>query len=206
MRTDCYPADGDFGFHLFKNRYDEYGDKLLPDVNFPYYVVGNLNSAGAEDLPEYVTEDKFTDEDDSNTDRIIVSLNDDDEFDRVYLSQHQDQSNYDPYNTYRISKGLLKIIKRMRLEDFLKKMGYDDPYTQPISPMPNIISRPETTNTESPDFTVVTLPSSDPPHYEAPAAQSSETIITIGDETAAKNPSEYLPKQKSVFERFCTIL
>ncbi|XP_056310314.1 uncharacterized protein LOC130221748 [Danio aesculapii] len=204
MFTECDPADGDFGFHLFKNRSDEYGNKLLPNNNVLYYVVGNLNSAGAEDLPESVTEDKYTGEDDSNTDRIIVSLHDDCEFDEVYISQHQDRSNYDPNNTYQITKGLLMIIKRMRLEDFLQKMGYY-PYTQPIYLMPYINIRPETTNTAGPE-TVITVPSRDPPHYEAPAAQNSETIITMGEETPTKNPSEYLPKKKSVCERLCTIL
>ncbi|XP_017212664.1 thyroid hormone receptor interactor 10b isoform X4 [Danio rerio] len=263
MRTDYYPADGDFGFHLFENRCDEYGDKLLPDVNFPYYVVGNLNSAGAENLPEYVTEYKCTDEDYSNTDRIIVSLHDDCEFDKVYITQHKDRSNYDPYNTHRISKGLLMIIRRIRLEDFLEGMCYY-PYMQPVSPMPIInyrpiatntagpgfivvnyphvqpislipnipenpgfvkvnypysqpISlksvrkcRPKSTNTVSPDLTAVTVPSSHPPHHDAPAAQSSgtnaETIITIEEETSTNNPSENSPKKKRFWERLCTIL
>uniref|UniRef100_A0A672KI07 Uncharacterized protein n=1 Tax=Sinocyclocheilus grahami TaxID=75366 RepID=A0A672KI07_SINGR len=116
MLSECDPAEGDFGFHHFNNRC--YGNKLLDEEDFPYYVVGNLNSPGAEELPDYVSEDEYTDEHDSNTDRIIVSL-DEEWFHEVYVTQHPARSNnYDPQATYRISRGLLMIIRRMSSQIF----------------------------------------------------------------------------------------
>lgn len=204
MLSECDPAEGDFGFHYFQNRYDQYGNKLLPDEEFPYYVVGNLNSPGAEDLPDYVSEDKYTDEHNSNTDRIIVSL-DEEWFHRVYVTQHHDRSNYDPNATHRISRGLLMIIRRMSLYEFLVEMGYYS-YIEYVPPMPVINYRPQTTNTVSSDFTAVTQSAGSPAHNELPAAQNNDTIIQLDDDTPTQGPSENLPKKKGFCERFCTIL
>lgn len=181
MLSECDPAERDFGFHYFENRYDQYGNKLLSDVDFPYYVVGNLNSAGAEELPDYVSEDKYTDEHNNNTDRIIVSL-DDEWFDKVYVTQHHDRSNYDPHATYRISRGLLMIIRSMSLEDFLVEMGYYI-HTQHV-----INYRPQISEAVRPDYTVVTVSSSD----------SSDSESIIDDDTPAQTCG--------LWERFCTIL
>ncbi|KAI4905808.1 hypothetical protein NFI96_002379 [Prochilodus magdalenae] len=123
MLSECDPESGDFGFHLFENRYDRNGVKLLPDVDIPYYVVGNLNSPGADELPSYVCEDYTGHLDNSNMDRVIVSL-DNEMFDRVYVTEHDDRSNYNPDATYRISKGLLKAIRNLTLEGFLMQTGY----------------------------------------------------------------------------------
>ncbi|XP_072526260.1 uncharacterized protein [Salminus brasiliensis] len=123
ITSEYDPENGDFGFHYFENRFDRNGVKLLPDVDLPYYVVGNLNSAGADELPEYVREDYTGLQDNSNMDRIIVSL-DCDCFSRVYVTEHDDRTNYNPCATYRISKGLLKVIKNLELEEFLTKAGY----------------------------------------------------------------------------------
>ncbi|XP_036439364.1 uncharacterized protein LOC118816870 [Colossoma macropomum] len=128
MFSECDPTSRDFGFHPFNNRYDRNGVQLL-DVDSSYYVVGNLNSAGADELPDYVREDYTGLMDDSNMDRIIVSL-DDDMFDRVYVTEHDMTRHYNPSATYRISKGLLKIISNLELEDFLRKTGYQG---QPVN-------------------------------------------------------------------------
>ncbi|KAF4094171.1 hypothetical protein AMELA_G00010000 [Ameiurus melas] len=79
------PEERNFGFHLFENRIDKYGEKLLPEVKLVYYEVGNLSRAGAQELPGYIQEDyiKNRDDCDHNMDRIIVSV-DDDCFDKVY--------------------------------------------------------------------------------------------------------------------------
>ncbi|XP_059410999.1 uncharacterized protein LOC132144227 [Carassius carassius] len=117
MLSECNPANGEFGFHHFNNRC--YGKKFLDeflDLNFEKYPE-------AEDLPDYVLEDRYTDEHNSNKDRIIVSL-DQDWFHEVYVTQHDRSNNYDPDATHRISRGLLMIIRRMSLEDFLRKMDY----------------------------------------------------------------------------------
>ncbi|XP_067296723.1 uncharacterized protein [Pseudorasbora parva] len=180
MLSECDPANRDFGFHYFENRYDDDGDKLLPDIDLPYYVVGNLNSPGAEELPDYVSEDKSPDQHNSNTDRIIVSLYDEECFHRVYVTQHHDRLNYDPNGTYRISRGLLMIIRRRCLKDFLEEMGY---YTsiQPFLPTPVFIYRPRTTNTVRPDFTVIAPSSSDSDDSEPPETQRNHTNIQRDD-------------------------
>uniref|UniRef100_A0A3B4DJQ5 Uncharacterized protein n=1 Tax=Pygocentrus nattereri TaxID=42514 RepID=A0A3B4DJQ5_PYGNA len=115
MFPKCDPENGDFGFHPFENRYDKNGFQLLPDLDTSYYVVGNLNSAGADELPDYVSEDYTGLMDDSNMDRIIVSLDDDDMFDRVYVTEHDNRIHYNPNATYRISKGLLQIVSTLDL-------------------------------------------------------------------------------------------
>ncbi|KAL1269648.1 hypothetical protein QQF64_031937 [Cirrhinus molitorella] len=205
MLCQCDPAEGDFGFHYFENRYNQYGNKLLPDIGFPYYVVGNLNSPGAEELPDYVSEDNYADEHNSNTDRIIVSLFDEELFHRVYVTQHHDRSNYDPNATYRISKGLLMIISCMSLYEFLVEMGYYT-YIQYVPPMPVINYSPQTTNTVSPDFTAVTLSSSEPAHNDPLEIQNNDAGIQLNDDTTTNNPPENFPKKKGFWKRFCTIL
>ncbi|CAM4458621.1 hypothetical protein PO909_016462 [Leuciscus waleckii] len=187
MLSECDPADGDFGFHYFENRNDDHGNKLLPDRDYPYYVVGNLNIKKypkAEKLLKYVSKDKSSDQPNSNTDRIIVSLYDEEEFHRVYVTQHHDRSNYDPNATYKISRGLLMIIRRMCLDEFLEKMGYYT-YIQPVLP-PVINNRPQTTNTVSSNSTVVTISSSD----------------SDDSEPSEKN----LRTTQGFWERLCTIL
>ncbi len=185
MLSECDPAEGDFGFHYFENRYDQYGNKLLPETNFHYYVIGNLNSAGSEDFPDYVSEDEYTGEHNSNTDRIIVSL-DEEWFDKVYVTRHNNRSNYDLQATYRISRGLLMIIKRMSLEDFLVEMGYYT-YTQPVTNY-----RPYISEAARPDYTAGTVSSSD----------SSDSESIIDDDTPAQSNSENLPTNWGL----CTIL
>ncbi|KAK9981824.1 hypothetical protein ABG768_001348 [Culter alburnus] len=206
MISECDPADGDFGFHRFKNRYDEYGEKLLPDIDFPYYVVGNLNSPGAEELPDYVSEDNSPVLHNSNIDRIIVSLYDEEWFHRVYVTQHHNRSNdYDPNATYPISRGLLMIIRRMSLEDFLEEMGYFT-YIQPFYPMPVINYSPQTTNTFRPDLPAVTPSSSDSDDSESPETQNNDTKIQIDDDTSSQHPSENLTMIRRLWNIFCTIL
>ncbi|XP_039511295.1 uncharacterized protein LOC120466756 [Pimephales promelas] len=193
MLCEYEPADGYFGFHSFEKR--NYGNKLLPDEYHPYYVVGNLNTKKypkAKDLPKYVSEDYSSNQLDSNTDRVIVSLNGW-ELERVYVTQHHDRSNYDPNATHRISRGLLMIIREMSLDTFLEKMKY----AQPVSP-PTIDNRPATTNTESQDSTAVTIPSSDSDDSEPPETQ--------GLLTSTQNPSENLRREEGFWEKFCTIL
>lgn len=119
------PEEGGFGFRLFKNRNDKDGDKLLPDVNLEYYEVGNLSRAEADELPDYVLEDYNHDREhrESNKERIIVSV-DDECFDRVYVTEHSDQAEFNKEATYCISRGLIMIIRQLSLDSFLLKTGY----------------------------------------------------------------------------------
>lgn len=123
MLSRFNPEDGEFGFHLFENRYERNGVQLLPDVDLPYYVVGNLNKTRSNELPYYVTKEYTGLQDNSNMDRVIVSM-DNEWFDKVYVTEHNGLSSYNSDSTYRISKGLLKIIQGLSLEDFLRRIGF----------------------------------------------------------------------------------
>ncbi|XP_053535879.1 uncharacterized protein LOC108263012 isoform X1 [Ictalurus punctatus] len=131
------PEERYFGFHLFENRIDKNGDQLLPEVELDYYMVGNLRRAGADDLPDYVREDYIQNRNHSerNMDRIIVSV-DDEWFDRVYVTEHSDRTDFNKEATYCISRGLIMIIRRLTLENFLTETGYwteedsDQSYTE----------------------------------------------------------------------------
>ncbi|KAF4071269.1 hypothetical protein AMELA_G00271210 [Ameiurus melas] len=128
----CDPDAGDFGFHLFENR-NRNGFQLLPGINFPYYVVGNLNSDGADELPDYVTRAYTGSYDNSNKDRIIVSLKNG-YFDVVYITEHVDEWNYDPNQTYRLNKNLIQFINRKNKTNFLNEMGIG--FTVNVTPEP----------------------------------------------------------------------
>ncbi|XP_017318881.1 uncharacterized protein LOC108263016 [Ictalurus punctatus] len=115
------PTKRNFGFHPFENRCDG-NVQLLPNIVLPYYEVGNLSKPKAHMLPKYVRKDYTGQHDDSNTDRIIVSI-DGAHFDRVYVTEHLGESDYNQHGTYRISKSLIKIIQRYTRSEFLSAMG-----------------------------------------------------------------------------------
>ncbi|XP_043090621.1 uncharacterized protein LOC122341330 [Puntigrus tetrazona] len=118
MTALCNPEYGDFGFHRFYN-----GDGLLPYFG-KYYEVGNLNTPGS--LPGYVTEHHTGYSDDSNTDRIIVSFNSScNRLEKIYVTQHSDEVNFDQNRTYNISLDLLKDIQELRLKEFLRESVND---------------------------------------------------------------------------------
>lgn len=132
MFLACNPANGEFGFHLFENRYSKSKGKLLPDVQFSYYLLGNLNSPGADMLPNYIKEHN-TGQHDSNTDRIIVTAHGERRFGKIYVTTHKDQTSFDPYATFHISRSLLKSIKSFQnLEDFLQSVGYQKQHLQMV--------------------------------------------------------------------------
>lgn len=110
-----------YGFHPFENRDDE-NVQLLPDTYLPYYEVGNLGKPRSNKLPKYVRRDYTGHHDDSNIDRVIVRVKDE-HFDRVYVTEHCGESNYNPHGTYRISRGLIMLIQEYALDEFLKEMN-----------------------------------------------------------------------------------
>ncbi|XP_016361945.1 uncharacterized protein LOC107703734 [Sinocyclocheilus anshuiensis] len=131
MFLACDPTKEDFGFHLFENRCTKRKGKLLPDVNFPYYLLGDLNSPGADMLPNHIKEHNTGQQDDSNADRIIVTTHGQWRFGKIYVSMHKDQSSFDPYATFHISRRLLKIIRSFpNPDDFLLTIGYQKPAFQ----------------------------------------------------------------------------
>lgn len=117
------PSAGAFGFHRFYNRMDDDDDDdLLPKQNFPYYEVGNLNARGADKLPRYVRPSNSHYYKEYNKDRIIVRLNNGC-IDRVYVTEHEDEKNFNHSRTYRVSQGLLDHIRRIsERKQFLKHM------------------------------------------------------------------------------------
>ncbi|XP_051561620.1 uncharacterized protein LOC127445516 isoform X1 [Myxocyprinus asiaticus] len=195
MFLQCDPVRGDYGFHFFENRRNKHKVKLLPDVNFPYYVVGNMNYPGADMLPDYVVEDyTYCRDDNSNADRIIVSVHEGNRFGKVYMTTHNDLSNYDPRATFHITRTLLKIIKSyLNIDDFLRDTGYHPQYhveisNQPVSPSP--------LRYYDPDCHI---------DMESPNVSNSSTDIMIENDASSQN-SENLTRKKGLCERFCTIL
>ncbi|KAM9434054.1 uncharacterized protein Hap1MRO34_002786 [Clarias gariepinus] len=109
------PQSGAFGFCRFHNN-----EHLLPVQNVPYFEVGNLHDRGDE-LPVYVKQ-KYTHQmDESNKDRIIISLKDN-TIEKVYVTEHMNQKKFNPDKTYEVSGSVIRQISRMGREQFLKQM------------------------------------------------------------------------------------
>uniref|UniRef100_A0A673JFN8 Uncharacterized protein n=1 Tax=Sinocyclocheilus rhinocerous TaxID=307959 RepID=A0A673JFN8_9TELE len=114
MTAQCDPANGAFGFHRF------YNERLLPKTTLPYYEAGNLHTPGS--LPDYVTRSYTGQSDSSNTDRIIVSFDSRwKRFEKIYVTQHSNQVRFDQNHTYCVSTDLLKNIKELSRNDFLRE-------------------------------------------------------------------------------------
>ncbi|XP_049328238.1 uncharacterized protein LOC111195155 [Astyanax mexicanus] len=104
-----------YGFRLYHNN-----EELLPVTNQLYFEVGNLNHEEAEDLPDYVRRDYNSDPYYSNADRIIFcitrfSVN------SVYVTSHRDKWTFNPNQTFCISPQLIRTIRSLTREDFLKQ-------------------------------------------------------------------------------------
>nr|XP_055060360.1 uncharacterized protein LOC129444038 [Misgurnus anguillicaudatus] len=202
----CDPARGDFGFHFFANRCNQDPSvRFLPNMKSPYYVVGNLNSPGADMLPDYVVKDKTRNrEDQSNADRLIVCFLGEHRFGKVYVTTHSDLSNYDPRATFHITRTLLWIIKSYRSkEDFLTDTGYHK-------------SRPAVANNKtvssvwyySPELRMW-VPRLDQQVSPPSRLYNNDVRIQITDtdnDTETQSQPETEPQRKSCCERFCTIL
>lgn len=109
---------GSFGFHNFYNRIED-DNHIVPLQSLPYFEVGNLKFPGADKLPDYVRANFNQWNADCNKDRIIVRLDNTGNIERVYVTEHSDLKRFDNNKTYRVSKGLLEIIKNMTREQYL---------------------------------------------------------------------------------------
>ncbi|XP_030643703.1 uncharacterized protein LOC115823821 [Chanos chanos] len=134
------PTDGGFGFKPFHNRIDDDDDRLLPNQNQPYYEVGNLNARYANELPPYVRGNSNHHWGDGNKDRIIIRLDPYGYIDRVYVTEHEDSTNFSHGCTYRISQGLLRKIENMNRSHFLQVTEHHHSKPQVINMNPQ--SRP----------------------------------------------------------------
>ncbi|KAK7165756.1 hypothetical protein R3I93_005745 [Phoxinus phoxinus] len=119
------PQKGDFGFHKYHNKIDEEDPivPIVPSQDLPYYEVGNLNFTGADKLPNYVRANYSKNIPDSNKDRIIVRLDANGRLNRVYVTEHSDPKRFDSSKTFRVSQGLLQIIRNMRLDQYLSQLS-----------------------------------------------------------------------------------
>ncbi|KAJ8008008.1 hypothetical protein DPEC_G00100270 [Dallia pectoralis] len=110
----------EFGFKPFPDP-----GELLLDEGLPFFEVGNLHADEYEELPDYVRENYTRKFDNSNIDRIIFSLDEDKVLDKIYVAQHNNHTNAFVRNrTRRISKGLINIIRKLDLGEFLEQAGY----------------------------------------------------------------------------------
>lgn len=189
LKLSCYPWNGDSGFHLFENRYDRNGEKLLPDMTKPYFEVGNLSRKRAYNLPLYVREHYNSASSKSNKDRIIICSKKMWVY-KVYVTEHSDKSNFNKRATYQISKSLIMTIRGLTLNEFLQITRYSN--------------RPSTTAVKAP-----THQSNSQAQYQAPSTTFSSTSALMTsrnqdiDIEAARGDK---PNPREGRRCYCTIL
>ncbi|GAA6085822.1 uncharacterized protein LOC107560599 [Tachysurus ichikawai] len=106
MYLKCLPQEGDFGFHRFYNI--NYGSMLLPPSPFPYWIVGNLNYPGNEQLPNVLRNYYNKSNKRTNMHRIIVCVDTADLFiHSVYVTEHSDRTNFSPDRTFHVPRHFL---------------------------------------------------------------------------------------------------
>ncbi|XP_075942223.1 uncharacterized protein LOC142944905 isoform X4 [Anarhichas minor] len=113
------PESRAYGSHHYGN-FEELLDPLpSSNVRYQYYTVGSLNQELSKPLPTYVVRPPATEYEGSNRDRIIIRIRGPNigwqvpqRIDQVYITQHiEDEREYDPDHTYRITTNLLRQIR-----------------------------------------------------------------------------------------------
>lgn len=125
MCARYHPKHGSFGFHKFHNT-----EGLLPRTHLTYYEVGNLSTRHyhPDALPHAVNKNYDPDVPASNTDRIVASVDSFGNkvwFDKIYVTQHSDQTHFDQNRTYLISREIIEDIKNLTPGEFLRQMKND---------------------------------------------------------------------------------
>ncbi|KAA0722055.1 hypothetical protein E1301_Tti012129 [Triplophysa tibetana] len=125
MFTRYNPEDGSFGFHKFHNI-----ERLLPRTYLTYYEVGNLSHRHhpQHTLPHTVTMYYDPNVPYSNKDRIIVLVHSSQNkvwLDKIYVTQHSDQTRFDQNRTYLIERKIIQDIKNLSTGEFLRLMKND---------------------------------------------------------------------------------
>ncbi|XP_064191028.1 uncharacterized protein LOC135254626 [Anguilla rostrata] len=211
----CMPERGDYGFHYFENR-----ENILPSPKeeYFYYEVGNLNKPNAQALPSYVWKHYNSNWADSNSDRIILSVGPWNIIDRIYVTEHQGKGSFDRERTYRISKGLMNIIKNLELSEFLHQIREGPGIRQTnqayaLSTVSNMASTSQTpyhstiTVPESPrrDHSTITVPES--PRRDHSTITFPESPRRAHSTIRVPVPEPHSPPQPSRgFWDYCTIL
>ncbi|KAI5625184.1 hypothetical protein C0J50_15299 [Silurus asotus] len=116
LYMSCDPRTGDFGFHRFYNRPMYDGSRLLYFSKCPFWIVGNLNYSGAEQLPTYVRRHYNRSNKSINKYRIIVCVIPDQTIRKVYATEHSDWSEFNPDCTFRIPIKLILQRKKQLYE------------------------------------------------------------------------------------------
>lgn len=167
MISLCSPSTGEFGFRIFHNRDEGGKGSLLPDCSRQmYYELGNLSVFGVKSMPEYVRERYTGFQDKSNTDRLIVCL-DSETFNDIYVTRHKSRMNFDPRHTFCISLELVRSIKTMQREDFLRAAKR----RRSVRPRSDTELQTEQDHRESQLLTPHTAPAPSPPTHQPPSQE-----------------------------------
>ncbi|TNN69331.1 hypothetical protein EYF80_020482 [Liparis tanakae] len=118
MRLTFDPESRAYGSHHYAN-YEGLLDGLPWGNRYQYYTLGSLNQESPMQLPPYVVRPPASGYEGNNMDRIIVRIRDKTTgqqvpqmIDQVYITQHlNNQREYDPDHTYRITTNLLRQIR-----------------------------------------------------------------------------------------------
>ncbi|XP_074512972.1 uncharacterized protein LOC141781257 isoform X2 [Sebastes fasciatus] len=118
IRVAFDPNSRAYGSHYYGN-FEELLDPLQRGSGYRYYTVGSLNQGTTMQLPSYVVRPQ-REYAGTNSDRIIIRASEQNiggqalqRIDQVYITQHiENQGEYDPDQTYRITANLLRQIRQ----------------------------------------------------------------------------------------------
>uniref|UniRef100_A0A8C2YWY0 Uncharacterized protein n=1 Tax=Cyclopterus lumpus TaxID=8103 RepID=A0A8C2YWY0_CYCLU len=119
MRLTFDPESRAYGSHHYGNYEGLLDDLSWGNVGYQYYTLGSLNQESSMQLPPYVVRPPTTGYEGNNMDRIIIRIRRPNTgqrvtqmIDQVYITQHlNNQREYDPDHTYRITTDLLRQIR-----------------------------------------------------------------------------------------------
>ncbi|XP_037647508.1 uncharacterized protein LOC119501294 isoform X1 [Sebastes umbrosus] len=118
IRVAFDPNSRAYGSHQYHN-FEGLLDRLDRGSGYRYYTVGSLNQGTTMQLPSYVVRPQ-REYVGTNSDRIIIRAREQNiggqalqRIDQVYITQHiENQGEYDPDQTYRITTNLLRQIRQ----------------------------------------------------------------------------------------------
>ncbi|XP_074512978.1 uncharacterized protein LOC141781262 isoform X2 [Sebastes fasciatus] len=130
IRLAFDPNSRAYGSHYYGN-FEEMLVPLHRGSGYQYYTVGSLNQEMTMQLPSYVVHPprEYVG---TNTDRIIIRATEQNiggqalqRIDQVYITQHiENQGEYDPDQTYRITTNLLREIREFSVGENQQPLMY----------------------------------------------------------------------------------